>query len=162
MKAEVLDDFDLEKRCKDSFGVTLEVTEVILRDVPTGTASEATLFKANNKQLYLYLASQGVQVLDDVKKIVHRMQCEADTFVPPHGEVGYFERIARSKFKAMFPGKPILGEDDLRYYKNIAPYNPALVVISKVKGEVRGFDARAKMWRKVKDFSYSKIAPKHK
>lgn len=161
MKTEVLDDFDLEKHCKDFFGVTLEVTEVIVRDVPTGTAAAGTLFKANNGQLYVYLTSQGVQVLDDVKKIISRMQCEAETYLPPHGEPDYFERIARDKFKIMFPGKPIVGEDDLRYYKNIAPYNPALVLLARVKGEIRGFDARSKVWRKVKDFSYSKIAPKH-
>jgi hypothetical protein len=161
MKPEVMDDFDIEKQCSDYFGQKFEVTEVIVRDVPIGLASYATVFKANNGQLYLYATSQGVQLLDDVKKTVHRMQCEADTFLPPHGESDYFDRIAREKFKIMFPGKPIVGEDDLRYYKNIVAYNPALVVLSRVKGEIRGFDARSKTWRKVKDLSYSKIAPKH-
>ncbi|HEU5186960.1 MAG TPA: hypothetical protein VFT87_00490 [Candidatus Saccharimonadales bacterium] len=160
MKPEVLDDFDIEKQCSDHFAQNLEVTEVIVRDVPTSTAAYATVFKANNGQVYAYITSQGVQLLDDVKKSIQRMQCEADTFLPPHGEQGYFDRIAHQKFKAMFPGKPIVGEDDLRYYRNIASYNPALVVLNRIKGEIRGFDSRAKMWRKVKDVSYNKIAPK--
>lgn len=160
MNQELLDEVSLEKQCQKYFALKLDVNEIILKAVPTSASSRATMFKASN-QLYLYITSQGVQLLDDVQKIVRRMQCEAEIFYPLHGEADYFNRIAREKFKIMFPGKPIMSEDDLRYYKNIAPYSPALVLINKVKGEVRGYDSRSKLWRKVKDFSYSKISTKH-
>lgn len=159
MNDAILDDLAIEKSCKEQFGVALDVAEVIVRAVPAGVATRATVFVTTNRQVYAYIVSQSGLVLDDVRKIIHRMQLEAHAFVPPHGEPEYFDRIGRAKFKAMFPGKPILGEDDLRYYKNLAPYNPALVLLGKVKGEIRGFEVESKTWRKVKDYAYSKIKP---
>jgi hypothetical protein len=159
MNDAMLDDMAIEKSCKERFGVTLDIAEAIVRGVPAGVATRATLFATTNHQVYAYIYSQSGLVLDDVRKIIARMQCEAQTFLPPYAEADYFDRIGRQKFKVMFPGKPILGEDDLRYYKNLAAYNPALVLISKVKGEIRGFDVASKSWRKVKDYAYSKIKP---
>lgn len=159
MNDAIFDDLAIEKSCKDRFDRTIDIAETIVRGVPVGLATRATVFVTTNRQVFVYIASQTGMVLDDVRKIIHRMQCEAEVFVPPHSEVDYFERIGRDKFKALFPGKQILGEDDLRYYKNLAPYNPALVLLSKVKGEIRGFEAASKTWRKVKDYTYSKIKP---
>jgi hypothetical protein len=159
MNDAILDDLAIEKACKDRFDVALTVADVIVRAMPVGVAARATLFTTTGRQVYVYVASQGGLVLDDVRKIIQRMQCEAEGFLQPHAEDGYFDRIGREKFKAMFPGKRILGEDDLRYYKNLAPYNPALVLLSRVKGEIRGYEVEAKAWRKVKDYAYSKIRP---
>ncbi len=159
MNDAILDDLAIEKSCKEHFGTSVDIAETIVRGVPAGVATRATVFKAANHQVYVYIYAQSGLVLDDVRKIVHRMQCEAETFLPPNGEADYFDRIGRQKFKVMFPGKHILGEDDLRYYKNLATYNPALVLLSRVKGEIRGFDVASKSWRKVKDYAYSKIKP---
>ncbi|HSE29750.1 MAG TPA: hypothetical protein VLA77_04165 [Candidatus Saccharimonadales bacterium] len=160
MNQELLDEITIERQCRKYFDVELEVKELIARAIPTSATSKGTIFKAGG-QVYLFMTSQGIQLLDDVRKIVQRMGCEAAEFLPLHGEAEYFDRIAREKFKAMFPGKPIVSDDDLRYYRNLTPYNPALVRISKIRGELRGFDARSHVWRKVKDYSYSKISPKH-
>jgi len=157
MNDALLDDLAIEKTCKERFDRSIDVAEVIVRGLPAGVATRATLFVTTKGQVFLLVASQSGLVLDDVRKIVHRMQCEAEVFVPPYGEQDYFDRIGRAKFKAMFPGKPILGEDDLRYYKNLAPYNPALVQLSRIKGEIRGFEVESKTWRKAKDYAYSKI-----
>ncbi|MGH7196355.1 MAG: hypothetical protein ACREGJ_01145 [Candidatus Saccharimonadales bacterium] len=159
MNDQIFSDIEIEKTCEEQFNRSVDIVEVIARGVTTGIASQATLFKAADKQIYLYITSQSAQVLDDVQKIVQRMNLEADYFFPPHGEDEYFERIAREKFKAMFPGKYITGDDDLRYYKNLAMYNPALVRIAKVKGEVRTYEREGKTWRKIADYSYSKIKP---
>ena len=157
MNDAILDDIAIEKTCKERFNVALDVTEVIVRGVPAGVATRATIFVTSSRQVYAYIVSQSSMVLDDVRKIIRRMELEAEVFVPPHGEADYFDRIGRTKFKAMFPGKPINGEDDLRYYKNLALYNPALVRLSKIKGEIRGFEVESRAWRKVKDYTYSKI-----
>lgn len=159
MNDAILDDLAIEKSCKERFNANLNIAEVIARGVPVGVAARATVFVTTNKQVYTFITSQGGLVLDDVRKIVARMQTEPETYIPPFGETEYFDRIGRTKFKAMFPGKPILGEDDLRYYKNLAPYNPALVRLGKIKGELRGFEVESKTWRKVKDYTYSKIKP---
>lgn len=155
MNEEVFGDIAIEKACKERFGATMDVAEVIVRGVSAGPASQTTIFKSANGQMWLLVASQSPLVLDDVQKIVNRMNLEADLYVPPHGEKDYFTRIGSEKFKAMFPGKPIQSEDDLRYYKKLAPYNPALVRLSKIKGEIRAYEAKA--WHKIKDYNFSKI-----
>lgn len=159
MNDEAFKNEAIEKACKEQFGLSVDVAEVVARNFPVSTAARATLFKAKSGQVLLYIVSRGSQVFGDVQKMVLRMECEADVYYPPHGEAEYFDRVARDKFKALFPGKHILGEDDLRYYKALAPYSPALVKVAKVKGEVRAYDEQLKAWRKIKDYHYSKISP---
>lgn len=151
------DDTTIQQVCKERFDLSLTVAETIVRAVPVSASARANVFVTSNHQVYVLIASQSGMVLDDVRKIIVRMQCEAQDFLPPFAEPDYFDRIARAKYKVMFPGKRIGGEDDLRYYKNLAPYNPALVRLSKIKGEIRGFDAASKTWRKVKDYTFNKV-----
>jgi hypothetical protein len=158
MSNEAFADESIQKACKDHFGLSVEMGEVLVRGFSTSQTSEAAVFRTSTGQLFLYIVSRGAQLFGDVQKMVLRMGCEAEMYLPPNGEKEYFDRIAREKFKALFPGKPIVGEDDLRYYKGLAPYNPALIRLSKVKGEIRAYDNHLKAWRKVKDFNYSKIA----
>ena len=157
MNDEIFSDIQIEDTCRERFGVGLDIIEVISRAVPVSASAKATLFKAKPSHMYLYIISPSHMLLDDVRKIVQRMNLEADEFLPPFREEDYFERVARDKFKVMFPGKRVSSDEDLRYYKNLAPYNPALVRIAKVKGEVRGFDISTKAWRKVKDYTYAKM-----
>jgi hypothetical protein len=157
MNDEIFGDLAIEQACKSRFGQTFDIAEVIARGLQTGVASQGTIFKTTNGQVWLYIASQSPLVLDDVQKIINRMNVDADLFYPPHGEADYFNRIGRDKFKIMFPGKPIKGEDDLRYYKKLAPYNPALIRLSRIKGEIRAYNIQSKDWRKAKEYSYSKI-----
>lgn len=160
MNDAMLDDIEIEKMCRERFSVNLDIDVTLARNIPVGVAAKATLFMTTNRQVYAYIMAQSGMVLDDVRKIIHRMQAEAETFLPPHGDKEYFDRIGREKFKVMFPGKPVANEDDLRYYKNLAPYNPALVLISKIKGEIRAFEIESKSWRKIKDYAYSRIKPR--
>lgn len=155
---EALDEHTIEEACKQQFGLSITVADIIAHDVSVGQTARATVFKTGTGQVYAFIASRGSQLFGDVQKSILRMQCEAEAYYPPHGEKEYFERIAREKFKMLFPGKHIVGDDDIRYYKGLAPYNPALVRLSKVKGEIRAYDDHLKAWRKVKDFSYSRIA----
>ena len=147
----------LQQVLTQQFAVKADIAEVVVADVPVGMAARATIFKTTNGQMLVYVESRSAQVLDDMQKTVRHMNCDIEHIYPPHGDAEYFTRIASDKFKAMFPGKRITGDDDLRYYKNITPYNPALLRVSKIKGDIRGFDEQTKLWRKVKDYSYSKI-----
>jgi hypothetical protein len=157
MKEEIFEDIAIEQAAKDKFGISLDIAEVVVRGAATGITSKGTVFRTSNGQMWLYIVSHGTQLFDDVQKIVNRMNVEADLFAPPHAEADYFNRIGRDKFKTMFPGKSIRGEDDLRYYKKLALYNPALIRLSKVKGEIRAYDPQSKSWHKAKDYAYSKI-----
>lgn len=158
MNTDLYDNTAIERTCESAFGVRLTVLEVVARKLPTGFASTATVFKtANPAALYVMISSQTSVVLADVQKMVRSMNADADEYLPPHGDADYFSRIATQKFKSMFPGKHITSPDDLRYYRTLAPYNPALVRLSKVKGDIRAFHYESKSWRKVKDYAYSKI-----
>lgn len=157
MSDEIFGDFAIEKACQERFGVSFDIAEMVVRGVQAGTASQASVFKTTNGQMWLYVSSQSPLLLDDVQKIVTRMNLEADNYIPPHGETDYFNRIGRDKFKVMFPGKPIVSDDDLRYYKKLAPYNPALVRLNKIKGEIRAYTPQNKGWHKVKEYSFSRI-----
>ena len=72
-------------------------------------------------------------ILSDVKKIISRMGMRAELFLPPKGQPRYFEDIGKRKFREVFPGRKHVTDEDLHFYKTLAPYNPALVLISEVK-----------------------------
>lgn len=156
MSSEAQDLEAIQKACMISFGVALKPTDIIARDIPAGIAARATVFGVGAKGLYVYIFSQGGMVLADVKKIIRQMQCEPDMFFPPRADGTYFHRVGVAKFKTLFPGKHITSSDDTRYYETLAPYNPALVRISQVNGELRGFVTESKEWRRFKAFTFTK------
>jgi hypothetical protein len=71
----------------------------------------------------------------------------------------YFDQIGRSKFHEVFPGRKNINESDINFYRMLAPYNPALVLISEVKdGHVFQFDSDATTnWRVTAKFAYRRI-----
>jgi len=157
MNDQIYDDTVIERSIEAAFGLKLNISEVIVRDISTGYTATATLFKTSPNNVFAFIRSQGTMLLADVQKMLRGMNVEAEEFVPPHGDADYFKRIGIQKFKEMFPGKHIMGDEDTRYYQTLAPYNPALVRISRVKGDVRSFHFESKSWRKAKDYAFSKI-----
>ena len=155
---ELNDAASIAHAVRGAFGVKIDVKEVVARAVPVSYTAQATFFLANNNALYVLIRAEGRVVLADVRKMVRGMNLDAADFLPPHGEKGYFERIGEQKFKEVFPGRSVVSPDDLRYYRTLAPYNPALIRIERVKGEIRGFHTPTKTWRKVRDYSYSRIS----
>ncbi len=87
------------------------------------------------------------------------MGLRADSYLPPKGDVEYFNIVAKAKFKEVFPGRTNISEQDLIYYKTLAVYNPALVQISEVlKGQIYQYDSDASgNWRPSKKFSYRRL-----
>lgn len=157
MTDELYDDIAIERAIEASFELKLDVSDVVVRKVPTSYTATATVFRSSPNNLYVFIQSQGTMLLADVRKMVRAMNIDAEAYVPPHGDKDYFKRIGEEKFKAIFPGKHIMSDDDTRYYQTLAPYNPALIRVERVKGEIRGFHFESKAWRKVKDYSFSKI-----
>ena len=161
MTDEIYNDLAIEQIAARSFNRSFEIKEVIVREVPVSRTAKATVFITVQKQLYLFVQAESAMVLDDVRKIAHRMGLQPEEFLPPNGDKDYFSVIARERFKATFPGKPITSDDDLRFYKLLAPYNPALVRISAIKaGEIMQYDPTSAAWRKAASFSYRKVEPK--
>ncbi len=159
MNDQMYDDFHLEKLVRAQFGVSLEVDTVIARNLPVSRTDVATLFLSDKKQLYLYIQGQSKLLLDDVKKIVSRVGLKAELYLPPKGRPQYFEEIAAAKFRMVFPGRGNVTSEDLAFYKTLAPYNPALVMINEVKnGQIYQFDADSHGgWRVKTKFAYRRI-----
>ena len=159
MNAEIYDDLALEQNAKGKFGRTFDVKHVIAREVPVSRTSVATVFLTQKKELMVYIDGQSRLTLADVKKIISRMGFVAEMYVPPKGHAHYFDTIANEKFREVFPGRTNPSDEDLMYYRTLAPYKPALVQILEVKnGEIYQYDTDTKRgWRLATKFAYRRI-----
>lgn len=159
MNDQLYDDVALERQIKDTFGVAAEIDSVIARHIPVGRSVDATLFLTGKKQLYLYIDGEAPLLLSDVKKIVSRVGLHAEMYLPPKGRPQYFNEIGTAKFEEIFPGRKVLNEEDVAFYKTLAPYSPALILIREVKnGVIYQYDADATGgWRPHTKFSYRRI-----
>lgn len=159
MNDQLYDDVALERQLKSQFGVNAEVESVIARRIPVGRSVEATLFLTDKKQLYLYIDGETRLLLSDVKKIVSRVGLMADTYMPPKGQPLYFDEVGKRKFEEIFPGRKVTKDEDIAFYKTLAPYSPALVAIREVKnGVIYQYDSDATGgWRPHTKFSYRRI-----
>lgn len=159
MNDSLYDDVSIERQIKSAFGLSLDIDAVITRRMPVGRSTEGTLFLTGKKQLYFFIYGQAPLLLSDIKKIVSRAGLSAELYMPPAGRPAYFEDIGAAKFREVFPGRRAVSEEDVVFYKTLAPYNPALVLIHEVKnGTVYQYDSDAKGgWRPSVKFSYRRI-----
>lgn len=149
----------LEQIAKEHFGIDLEIRQLIASEIPVSYTGSASVFLTTKKQLYVYIHARSSLLLGDIQKLVARIGLRAELYVPPKGQPAYFEDIARTKFAQVYPGRANITETDLRFYRTLAPYNPALVQINEVKhGEIKQFDTDAsKNWRTAAKFAYRRI-----
>ena len=149
----------LEQAAKEHFGMIFDVGTVIARNIDVGRAAKATVFLTSKKQLMCYIHGPTRLLLGDVKKIVSRVGLKPELFMPPKGQSHYFDDVALEKFRNVFPGRSKPNESDLAFYRTLAPYSPALVLISEVKNGViycADSDARSG-WRPITKFAYRRI-----
>ena len=159
MNTALYDDVALERIVHDRFGLTIDIDSVILRASDVSRTARATVLLSKKRQLLVYIEASSPLLLGDVKKIISRMGLKAELYMPPKGQPHYFDDIGRMKFSEVFPGRKVITDEDIVFYKTLAPYNPALVLISEVKkGEIYQFDADARGgWRVGAKFAYRRI-----
>ncbi len=159
MTDEIYDDMALENIAKERFGIEIDISKVIVRDVEVSRTATATVFLTKKKQLLVFVSGHSRLLLSDIKKIIVRMGLKAEVFFPPKGHPDYFDMVGREKFKEVFPGRAHASDDDIIFYRTLAPYNPALVLISEVKdGEIYKYDSDARgEWRVASKFAYRRI-----
>ncbi len=159
MNHDVYSDFALESNLKQRFGLVRDIAQVIVRAVPVSHTARATVFLTDKKELFAYIDAEARLTLGDVRKIVSRMGLVAELFVPPKGQPRYFDEIATEKFVQIFPARHAPSDDDLAYYRTLAPYQPALVQILSVKdGSIYQFDTDSRSgWRVAAKFAYRRI-----
>lgn len=159
MREEIYDDMAIEQTAKSRFGVDIEIGQIIARDISVSRTASATVFLTKKKQLMAYIHADSRLLLGDMKKLVARMGLKAELYFPPKGQPDYFDAVGREKFGQVFPGREHISSDDLIFYRTLAPYNPALVLISEVKnGEIYKYDSDARGdWRLAAKFTYRRI-----
>lgn len=159
MNEEMYDDLALERAAKEQFGLSFEINNVILRNADVGQAAKATVFLTKKKQLFCYVHGPARLLLGDVKKIATRMGLKIELFVPPRGQPNYFDDIAVQKFREVFPGRSNPRDEDLIFYRTLAPYSPALLIVGEVKdGVIYQADSDARSgWRPAVKFAYRRI-----
>ena len=159
MNDQMYEDLSLERQINTLFDSDADVNSVIARQIPVGRSSEATLFLTTKKQLYLFVDGEAPLLLSDIKKIVSRVGLVAERYVPPKGRPNYFDEIGAAKFREVFPSRKVVTDEDIVFYKTLAPYSPALVAIREVKnGIVHQYDSDATGgWRPSIKFSYRRI-----
>ncbi len=160
MKGELLDTMAIEQAAKERFGIDIEVRQMVALEIPISHTGSASVFLTKKKQLYAYIHAQSPLVLGDVQKAISRLGLKAELYLPPKGQPQYFDAIGREKFRQVYPGRGNITDTDIRFYRTLAPYNPALVLISRVKnGTIYQFDVDAKGgWRPSVKFAYRRIA----
>ena len=159
MNDQLYEDVALERKIRDQFGVHADIDAVVARRFPVGRSLEATLYLTRKKHLLLYIDGEAPLTLSDVRKIVGRSGLQAESYTPPKGRPRYFEEIGTAKFNEVFPGRKAIGDQDIAFYKTLAPYNPALVMIREVKnGTIYQYDSDSRGgWRPHSKFSYRRI-----
>lgn len=159
MNSDIYDDLALEREAKERFGMPLEVGQVIVRSIDVGRGARATVYLTKKKQLICYIHGPARLLLSDVKKVVSRMGLKAEMYVPPKNQPHYFDEIGRAKFREVFPGRGHITNDDLTFYHTLAPYCPALLLISEVKdGHIYQADTDSRSgWRVSAKFAYRRI-----
>lgn len=159
MTDDMYGDMALERMAKDHFGLVAEIDQVILREVSVSRTAQASVFLTKKKQLLVYIHATSKLLLSDVQKIIARMGLKAELYFPPKGQPEYFDEIGRIKFRDVFPGRGHIRDEDIRYYRTLSLYNPALVLISEVKnGEIYQYDSDSRdSWRVGARFAYRRI-----
>ena len=159
MTDEIYDDMALERICKDRFGAEVDIDQTIVRQIEVSRVATATVFLTKKKQLLVYIDGRSRLLFGDIKKIVARMGLKAELYFPPKHQPDYFDAIGREKFREVFPGRGSISDEDIIFYRTLAPYNPALVLISEVKnGEIYRYDSDARGgWRMAAKFAYRRI-----
>jgi hypothetical protein len=159
MSDKMYSELAVERAIQERFGVDIDMRQVIVFRVPVSHTAEATLFLTTKKQLFLYVNGKSKLLLGDVKKLVSRMGLKAELYLPPKGRPDYFDEVGRNKFHDVFPSRKHISDEDIIFYRTLAPYNPALILITEVKnGEVYQFDSDATTnWRVATKFTYRRI-----
>lgn len=159
MNPDFFTDLAITETIREQFAKKLEITRMIVRDIQVGVTSHASVFRAKGGSVYALVRSNTELSLGDIMKILRNIGIDADHYVPPGGVTTYFEDKAVERFKEVFPGRRVMDDsEDLRYYRKLIPYTPALVCVSRIRGELREYDPQSRQWKVVKRLSYSKIS----
>lgn len=159
MNEEIAADIAIEELVKAQFGLQIDIKQMVARDIPVSHTAVANVFLTAKHQLFALIQAKSAQNLGDVRKIARKMGLQVAAYLAPGHDDTYFNTHAREKFRQVFPGRRDISEDELRYYRTLAPYNPALLKIKSIDGgTIRQFDSHdSSEWRVAAKFAFKQI-----
>lgn len=158
MHADFFTDLAITETIREQFAKKIEITRMLVRDVQVGPVAHASVFRAKGGGAYVLIRTSNPMTLGDVTKIMRNMGIEVDNYLPPAGVENYFNDNAIRKYKEVFPGKRIQNDaEELRYYRTLVPYSPALVRIARIGGELREYEPESRRWNVIKRLTYSQV-----
>lgn len=146
----------LAKQVAGYFGVEMSIERIIANTISVSRTAKATVFTNAHKELYVFIASPMHLTYADMRKMVLHMNLVPVDALPPAGQSDYFEQYGETRFQEVFPGRSSVSPADIRYYKTLAPYNPALWRIDEVRdGEIYEWDPDSSTsWRLAVKYFY--------
>jgi len=162
MNSDFFTDLAVEASIRDNFNKRFDITKMIVRDIQVGPTAHASIFKIKGGGgVYALIRSASELNVGDVMKMARKMGVDADELLPPAGVDSYFDDKAIEKFRVVFPGKHITNNsEDLRYYRTLVPYTPALIKVARIRGELCEYKPETREWQVVKRLTYAKIDTK--
>lgn len=158
MNSDLFTDLAITETINEHFLRKVEVSRMLVRDLQTGNTTHASIFRVKGGTIYALIRSVHSLTLGDVSRMLKNIGITPGEFVPPGSDPAYFDEKAIEKYKTVFPGKPIAnGSPELRYYRTLVPYTPALVQVERIGGELREYDPLSRQWQVVKRLSYARI-----
>jgi hypothetical protein len=154
---EPLETIDIEQKCLDIFDLDVHIKRVIIGNVQTGVRARTTIFEADRHTLYAFCTADEPIVLRDVQLMIKGMGIEPEFYLPPHGDKDYFVDFGRQAVAEVYPDLKSYAGLEMSFYQTLAPYNPALVRISRIKGEIREYLKPLQQWQKLQNCSYVRI-----
>ena len=146
--------YAVERISEEHFGSNLHVKKIIASDIVTGPDAYATLFADDTDTLYLLIESSDIAMtLADVRSMVRSMNIKAKGYFIPRQDGNYFETRGREIYSTVFPGRKI-SPTSIAFYQTLSLYNPALVQVEHLKGDLRSYNVVGKHWRKEYDASF--------
>lgn len=156
--ATVAKSIDIQQICQEEFGVSFDVKRIIADSLLTDKGSYTTVFETTSHEIYAYCHSDNDLTQRDIKRILNRAGIKPNAYLPPAGQPHYFTHFGIAGFKTAYPGRVLQPGNDLSFYESLAPYNPALVKVSEIGGELREYNRALNIWQNARDFRYKQIA----
>lgn len=146
--------------CSNYFNIEPDIKELILDSAPSSNNTNTTIFETSTDEVYALCLSEKALTLADVKSIMRSMGIKADSFLAPKGDEDYFLKYGQRIYKSVFPAKKLTNEQDIEFYKTLAPYSPALIKVAKINGIIRKYNTNWHQWQKALELNYikSKVA----
>ena len=159
MNDEITDDIAVEELVKSHFGLQVDVKQMVVRNIPVSHTAVANVFLTPKHQLFALIKAHAPLTFGDVKRMAKHMGLNIEAYCAPGHDDAYFNKIAREKFRQVFPGRHDISENELHYYRTLVPYNPALLKVSGINGGViKQFDSHdSSEWRVAARFAYKQI-----